>query len=145
MFLVENQPDEEHDEEIETPDEEKENFFSSFLVEFLNSFLDEKHTHNRSPQQKSSPTKFLDGFYRGKRSCVRGLTDDLYFSLGSATSAIFSWSSSSWASFLFGHWVTTDELLSMPIIPAPSFLSAVGSVQRKKKGLQQKHYLLEFH
>ena len=28
-FLVENQPDEEHDEEIETPVEEKENFSSS--------------------------------------------------------------------------------------------------------------------
>ena len=73
MFLVENQPDEEHDEEIEAPVEEKENLFSFFLVEFLNSFLDKKHTHDRFPLQKSSATKFLDGFCRGKRSCVRGL------------------------------------------------------------------------
>ena len=29
VFLVVNQPDEKHDEEIETPDEEKENLFSS--------------------------------------------------------------------------------------------------------------------
>ena len=51
VFLVENQPDEEHDKEIETPDEEKENLF-------LDSFLDEKHTHDRFPRQKSSATKF---------------------------------------------------------------------------------------
>ena len=62
VFLVVNQPDEKHDEEIETPDEEKENLFSFFLVRFHDSFLDEKHTHNRFPQQKSSALKFLDGF-----------------------------------------------------------------------------------
>ena len=73
VFLVENQPDEEHDEEIETPDEEKENLFSFFLIEF-DSFLDEKHTHDRFPLQKCSDTKFLDGFCRGKRLCVRGLS-----------------------------------------------------------------------
>ena len=69
VFLVENQPD----EEIETPDEEKENLFSSFLIEFRDSFLDEKHTHDRFPRQKSSATKFVDGFCRGKRLCARGL------------------------------------------------------------------------
>ena len=30
VFLVVNQPDEKHDEEIETPDEKKENLFSFF-------------------------------------------------------------------------------------------------------------------
>ena len=79
VFLVVNQPDKKHDEEIETPDEEKENLFSFFLIEFHDSFLNEKHTHGRFPQQKSSATKLLDGLCRGKRSCVRGLIVQPYY------------------------------------------------------------------
>ena len=52
VFLVENQPDEEHNEEIETAVEQKENLFSFFLVEFLDSFLDEKHIHDCFPLEK---------------------------------------------------------------------------------------------
>ena len=88
-FLVENQPDEEHDKEIETPVEEKENLFSFFLVEFLDSFRDEKHTHDRFPRQKSC-AKFLDGFYRGKRSCVLGLRADLLNADYAASKVSFS-------------------------------------------------------
>ena len=66
VFLVGNQPDEEHDEEIETPDEEKENLFSFFLIEFLDSFLDEKHTHNRFGK-KALPAFFLMDFAEASR------------------------------------------------------------------------------
>ena len=59
VFLVENQPNEEHKEEIETPVEEKENLFSFFFVEFLDSFLDEKHTHDRFLSKKALPPWFL--------------------------------------------------------------------------------------
>ena len=51
-FLVENQPDEKHDEQIQTPVEERENLLSFLLVEFLDSSLYEKCTHDRFPLQK---------------------------------------------------------------------------------------------
>ena len=41
VFLVVNQPNEKHNEVIETPNEKEENMLSFFLVEIHNSFLNE--------------------------------------------------------------------------------------------------------
>ena len=56
------------------PVKEIENMLSLWLVEFLDSFLNENVHTTGLLGKKLSPSKFLAVFFRETRSCVRGLT-----------------------------------------------------------------------